>query len=421
MPRPTSRTRPPAGGSRPKRPFPPMRPFLALLALPILSAAAELSLDDSLRLALERHPDVLAADAGSRLRLAEALAAEQRAAPRLEAEAKDLGGEGGAEIRVVQPLRRGDLGLRSRYAAAERAAAKAEAKARLLGALNDTFQAHVALWAAQSAAATALAREAEAAGLAARARAAAADGLVAPAALAGLEADAQDARAARAATEASRLEAAAALARRLGASALPVAAAPSLAPLPADAGGLVDFALRRSEVRAAVAERETAARRRREVDRAEADNPVEVGVLAEQRADGESWGVGIGFSMDLPVPGRRRAAAAVADAELRAVRAHPLLAQPDAVAAEVRARLEAARAAAAAADAQGLALAARERAAEDSARALDEGLATIPEHADVLARLDDARRRQLELRLDSLRARSRLEEALGGRLEQALP
>jgi len=67
-----------------------MRPFLALLALPILSAAAELSLDDSLRLALERHPDVLAADAGSRLRLAEALAAEQRAAPRLEAEAKDL-------------------------------------------------------------------------------------------------------------------------------------------------------------------------------------------------------------------------------------------------------------------------------------------------------------------------------------------
>ena len=421
MPRPTSRTRPPAGGSRPKRPSLPMRPFLALLVLPVLSSAAELSLDDSLRLALERHPDVLAADAGSRLRLAEALAAEQRAAPRLEAEAKDLGGEGGAEVRLVQPLRRGDLGLRTRYAAAERAAAKAEAKARLLGALNDTFQAHVALWAAQSAAATALAREAETAGLAARARAAAADGLVVPVALSELEADAQDAAADRAAADAARLEAAAALARRIGAAALPVAAAPSLAPLPADAEGLVDFALRRSEVRAAVAARETAARRRREVDRAEADNPVEVGVLAEQRADGESWGVGIGFSMDLPVPGRRRAAAAVADAELRAVRAHPLLAQPDAVAAEVRARLDAARAAEVAAAKHGFAVAARVRAAEVSARALDEGLATLAEHADVLARLDDARRRQLEIRLESLRARSRLEEAIGGRLEQALP
>ncbi len=398
-----------------------MRPFLALLVLPVLSAAAELSVDDSLRLALERHPDVLAADAGSRLRLAEALASEQRAAPRLEAEAKDLGGEGGAEVRLVQPLRRGDLGLRSRYAAAERAAARADAKARLLGALNDTFQAHVTLWAAQSAAAAAVAREAEAAGLAARARAAADDGLLAPAAVAELEADAQGARAERAAAEAARLEAAAALARRLGASDLPVVAAPALAPLPADAEGLVEFALRRSEVRAALAAREAAARRRREVDRAESDNPLEVGVLAEQRADGESWGVGIGFSMDLPVPGRRRAAAAVADAELRAVRAHPLLARPESVAAEVRARLAAALAAAAAAEAHEAALVSRVRAAEASARALDEGLASLDAHAAALARLDEARRRQLELRLESLRARSRLEEALGGRLEQALP
>lgn len=398
-----------------------MRPFLALLVLPVLSAAAELSVDDSLRLALERHPDVLAADAGSRLRLAEALASEQRAAPRLEAEAKDLGGEGGAEVRLVQPLRRGDLGLRSRYAAAERAAARADAKARLLGALNDTFQAHVTLWAAQSAAAAAVAREAEAAGLAARARSAADDGLLAPAAVAELEADAQGARAERAAAEAARLEAAAALARRLGASDLPVVAAPALAPLPAEADGLVEFALRRSEVRATLAARETAARRRREVDRAESDNPLEVGVLAEQRADGESWGVGIGFSMDLPVPGRRRAAAAVADAELRAVRAHPLLARPESVAAEVRARLAAARAAAAAAEAHEAALVSRVRAAEASARALEEGLASLDAHAAALARLDEARRRQLELRLESLRARSRLEEALGGRLEQALP
>ena len=397
-----------------------MRPLLALL-LPLLVTAAEVTLDDSLRLALERHPDVLAADAGLRLRLAEALAAEQRAAPRLEAEAKDLGGEGGAEVRLVQPLRRGDLGLRSRYAAAERAAAQAEGKARLIAVLNDTYQAHVALAAAQEAVALASLRSSETAALAARARAAGADGLLEPAALASLEADARAADAERAAAEAARFAAAAGLARRIGSAELPVAATPALAPLPEDPAPLVDFALRRSEVRAAVAARETAARRRRTVERSEADSPLEVGVLAEQRADGESWGVGIGFSLELPVPGRRRAAAAVADAELRAARAHPLISQPESVAAEVRARLAAARAAEAAAAGQAASAEARARAAAAASRAMDEGLVSLAETADVLARLDEARRRALELRLESQLARSRLEEVLGGRLEQALP
>jgi len=396
-----------------------MRPFLFLL-LPLLAGAAELTLDDSLRLALERHPDVLTADAALRLRLAEALASEQTPAPRLELEAKDLGGEGGAEVRLLQPFRRGDLGLRSRYAAAERAAAQAEGKVRLLGVLNDTLQCHVALWIAQSHAADARAREEETAAIAVRARAASAEGLLSAAGLASAEAEFQGAVAARAGAEAARLEAAAALARRIGSAQLPVVAAPVLALLPDDPGKLVDFALRRSEVRAAVAAREAAALRHRSVERAEADSPVEVGIVAEQRADGEPWGVGVGFSFDIPVPGRRRAAAAAADAELRAVRAHPLLSQRAAVAAEVRARLEAARSAAAAAEAQESALLARARAADASARALEEGLTDLAEHADVLGRLHEGRQRRLDLRLEALRARSRLEEALGGRLEQAL-
>lgn len=395
--------------------------LLALLALPVAAHAAELTLDDSLRLALQRHPDVLAADASVRLRLAEALAAEQRSAPRLEVEAKDLGGEGGAEVRLLQPLRRGDLGLRDRYAAAERAAARAEGQARLLGALNDTFRSHVALWSSQAQLALAREREVECADLLGRARDSAALGLLAPADLSALAAQAQESRAAVAQADAARLEAAASHGRRIGATASPVVAAPALAPLPSDPAPLVEFALRRSELRAAVVAREDAARRRRAVERAESDHPVELGLLAEQRADGASWAVGVGFSLDLPVPGRRRAAAELADAELRAARAHPLLSAPDAVASEVRARLEAARAAAAAAEAHAAALLARRRAADDSARALAEGLRDLAAHADCLARLDEARRRDLELRLEALLARSRLEESLGGRLEQILP
>ncbi len=398
-----------------------MRPLIPLLFLPVLVTAAELSLDDSLRLALERHPDVLSADAGLRLRLAQVLAEEQRSAPRLEGEVKDIGREGGVEFRLMQPLRKGDFGLREHYAAAERAAAQAESKARLIGVLNETFQAHVVLWAAQSTLATALSRETESAALLARARLALADGLLSSADFAATQADYQVAVAERAAAEASKLEAAASLARRIGSSELPMVALPRLAVLPASADLLVEFALQRSEVRAALDAREIAARRRRSVAYAESDTPIEFGILAEQRADGESWGVGIGFSMDLPVPGRRRAAAAVAEAELRAIRAHPLLSRPDSVAAEVRTRLAAARAVASAVDAHELAVATCTLTAEVSARAMNEGLVSLTEHAHVLSRLDEARRRQLELRLESFRARSRLEEVLGGRIEQALP
>lgn len=394
-----------------------MRPLLALL-LPILASSAELTLNDSLRLALERHPDVLVSDASTRLRLAQALASEQRAAPRLEAEFKDLGREGGAEVRLMQPLRRGDFGLRERYALAEGAAAQAEGKARLIGVLNDTFQAHIVLWLTQSALADATARETEALGLLLRARAASSDGLLTPAVLAAVEADAQDAIASRAAAEVGRLDAAAALARRIGSSDLPLAAAPSLIPLPTTDTLLIDFALGRSEVRTALAAREAAAQRLQDIGRAESDNPVEFGFIAEQRAEGESWGVGIGFSIDLPVPGRRRASVAIAEAELRAIRAHPLLSQPETIATEIRARLAAARAAEAAASSFELAVAARTRVATSSAQAMHEGLIALPEHAEVLSRLADARRRQLELKLESLRARSRLEEVLGGRLEQ---
>lgn len=398
-----------------------LRILPALLALPLAALGAELTLADSLRLALERHPDVLASEASVRIRLAEALAAEQRSAPRLEVEAKDLGGEGGAEVRLLQPIRRGDLGLRDRYAAAERASARADGQARLLGALNDTFRSHVALWSSQAQLALARERDVECAELLRRARESADAGLLAPADVAALEAQSQEARAAVAVAEAARLEAAAAHGRRIGATAPPVVAAPALAPLPSDPAPLVEFALRRSDLRAAVAAREDAARRRRAVERAESDHPVEVGLIAEQRADGASWAVGVGFSLDLPVPGRRRAAAELADAELRAARAHPLLGAPDAVASEVRSRLAAAQAAAAAADAHAAALLARRRSAEDSARALAEGLRDLSAHAEALARLDEARRRDLELRLEALLARSRLEESLGGRLEQILP
>ncbi|MFN7340435.1 MAG: TolC family protein [Opitutia bacterium] len=393
--------------------------LLFLCHLPLLGAA-ELTVADSLRLALGHHPGVLAADAGLRLRLAESLALEQRAAPRLEAELKDLGGEGGAEVRLIQPLRRGDLGLRAQYAAAERAAAEADGRARLIAVLSDTFQSHVALWAAQSQLALSRLSEAEAADLLRRVRSAVADGLLSPAALAQAEAAWQEARAAGAAAEAARLDASASLARRIGSPDAPVVAAPPPVGLPSDPAPRVDFALHRSDLRAALAAREAAARGRRAVARAEADTPAELGLLAEQRANGESWGVGIGFSLELPVPGRRRAAAEAAEAEVRAARAHPLLASPDAVAAEIRGRLAAAREAVAAVEAQAAALDARRRAAEAAVEALDEGLVDLPHLAESLGRLAEARRRDLELRLEALRARSRLEEALGGRLEQAL-
>jgi outer membrane protein TolC len=393
--------------------------LLFLCHLPLLGAA-ELTVADSLRLALGHHPDVLAADAGLRLRLAESLALEQRAAPRLEAELKDLGGEGGAEVRLIQPLRRGDLGLRAQYATAERAAAEADGRARLVAVLNDTFQSHVALWAAQSQLALSRLSEAEATDLLRRARSAVADGLLSPAALAQAEAAWQEARAAGAAAEAARLDASASLARRIGSPDAPVVAAPNPVGLPSDPAPLVDFALHRSDLRAALAAREAAARGRRAVARAEAATPAEFGLLAEQRANGESWGVGIGFSLELPVPGRRRAATEAAEAEIRAARAHPLLASPDAVAAEIRGRLAAAREAVAAVEAQAAALDARRRAAEAAVLALDEGLGDLPNLAESLGRLAEARRRDLELRLEALRARSRLEEALGGRLEQAL-
>lgn len=108
-----------------------------------LTAQDALPLSTALRDGLKHHPDILAADAALKIRLAETLAVTEIPNPRLEAEFRSLTDKPYLDLKLMQPIRRSYFGLRRNYAVIEQASARADTRAQVAGVLNDVYSRYV--------------------------------------------------------------------------------------------------------------------------------------------------------------------------------------------------------------------------------------------------------------------------------------
>jgi outer membrane protein TolC len=121
------------------------------------ASATALTLDEALRRSLRWNPEIARLDAALADKLGRAIEAEVKMNPTLKAGVgyiSEEAGTGGAfELEMEQPLRPSDFGLRKTYAAALRAAANLEQKADVLRVLNSTALIYYRAWALQERAA----------------------------------------------------------------------------------------------------------------------------------------------------------------------------------------------------------------------------------------------------------------------------
>lgn len=391
-------------------------------ALPCL-AEETLPLSTALREGLKNHPDILAADADLRIRLAESLAVTEIPNPRLEAEFQSLTDKPIIDLKFIQPVKRSYFGLRRNYAVIEQASARADARAQVAGVLNDVYSRYTELWTVQELQAIRWQNREDLLALRESFEKSVKAGQGGTVELALLDAEAANEAAEREALETQRLARSAALARRIGRrnGTVITVERPSGLSLPADSGTLERFAIRRTPLRLALLKREEAARARLSMAEADRLGPMEAKLLAQRDTDEGRLLLGVGFTMDLPLWNHNEAAIAGARASVDAARSELKQFEPARVSAVVKLRYQSALSAERSAIRYRSEVVPLFEAALSQARdAMAKGQGGIAQLQPIINRLTQTRMRAFELQIAAIEARAELEGALGGRLEEAL-
>ncbi len=394
--------------------LPAMFPCLAEQTLPLSTA---------LREGLKNHPDILAADADLRVRLAETLSITETPNPRLEAEFRELTAKPVLDLKLMQPIKRSYFGLRRNYAIIEQASAHADARAQVAGVLNDVFSRYVELWTVQELQAIRRKNREDLLLLREPMEKSVKAGQGGTVELALLDAEVANEAAERHALESQRLSRSAALARRIGhrSGEAIMVERPSGLSLPSDSVGLEKFAIRRTPLRLALLKREAAARARLSIAQSDRFGSMEAGLLVGKDTDLDNFSAGIGFTMDLPVWNRNEAAIAGAQASLDAALSELKQFEPARVSAIVKLRYRSAvTAEQSAIRYRSEVLPLFEAALSQAQDAMAKGQGGIAQIQPIINRLTQTRMRAFELGNIALEARAELEGALGGRLEEAL-
>jgi outer membrane protein TolC len=400
-----------------------LTPWIASAASLLAAEPGVLPLSSALREGLKNHPDILAADADLRIRLAESFAITEIPNPRLEAEFQSLTDKPVIDLKFIQPVKRSYFGLRRNYAVIEQASARADARAHVAGVLNDVYSRYAELWTVQELQAIRSQNREDLLALRESFEKSVKAGQGGTVELALLDAEAANEAAEREALETQRLSRSAALARRIGrrSGAVITVERPSGLSLPADSTALERFAIRRTPLRLALLKREEAARARLSMTEADRLGPMEAKLLAQQDTEQGRLLLGIGFTMDLPLWNQNGAAIAEARASVEAARSELKQFEPARVSAVVKLRYQSAL------SAQETAIRYRsqvvplfETALSQAKDAMAKGQGSIAQLQPIINRLTQARMRAFELQIAALEARAELEGALGGRLEEAL-
>lgn len=396
--------------------------WLISAALPCL-AEETLPLSTALRDGLKNHPDILAADAELRIRLAESLAITEIPNPRLETEFQSLTDRPVIDLKFIQPLKRSYFGVRRNYAVIEQASARADARAQVAGVLNDVYSRCAELWTVQELQAVRGQNREDLLSLREPLEKSVKAGQGGTVELALLDAEIAHEAAEHEALETQRLSRSAALARRIGSRSggVIVVERPSGLALPTNSAALEKFAIRRTPLRLALLKREEAARAQLSMAQADRLGSMEAKLLAQKDTDQNRLLLGVGFTMDLPIWNKNEAA--IAGAQASADAAHSELKQfdPARVSAVVKLRYQSAL------SAQQSAIRYRsevvplfETALAQARDAMTRGQGGITQIQPIINRLTQTRMRAFELGITALEARGDLEAALGGRLEEAL-
>ena len=397
--------------------------YLSYLLASSLTAQETLPLSTALREGLRNHPDILAATADLRIRLAETLAVTEIPNPRLEAEFRSLTDKPVLDLKLMQPIKRSYFGLRRNYAIIEQASAQADARAQVAGVLNDVYSRYVELWSVQELQAIREKNRADLLTLREPMEKSVKAGQGSTVELALLDAEVASEKAEQSALESQRLGRSAALARRIGrrSGEVIVVERPSGLALPGDSGSLEKFAIRRTPLRLALLKREEAARARLSIAQADRLGPMEAGLLVGHDIDFGNPSIGIGFTMDLPIWNRNEAAIAGAKASAAAARSELRQFEPARVSAIVKLRHRSALTAEQSASRYRSEVVPLFQAALSQAQeAMAKGQGGISQIQPIINRLTQTRMRAFELSNAALEARGELEAALGGRLEEAL-
>ncbi len=396
--------------------------WILTASLPCL-AAETLSLSSALREGLKNHPEILIADTNLKIRLAETLAVSEIPNPRLELEFRELSDKPIVDLKLMQPVKRSYFGLRNNYAVIEQTSARADARAQVAGVLNDVYSRYVELWAVQELQAIRAKNREDLLSLREPIGKSVKAGQGGAVELALLEAEIASEEAERTSLESQRLAQSAALAKRIGSrrGEVIVVERPTGLALPADSAALEKFAIHRTPLRLALMKREEAARAKLAIAQADRLGTMEAGVLLTGDTDRDELAVGIGFTMDLPFWNRNEAAIASAQASVDAARGELKQQEPARVSAIVKLRHRSALAAQTSAvryNSEVIPL--FETALTEARDAMAKGQGNISQIQPIINRLIQTRMRAFELSNSALEARSELEAALGGRLEEAL-
>ena len=397
--------------------------YFSYLLVSSLTAQETLPLSTALRESLRNHPDILAATADLRIRLAETLAITEIPNPRLEAEFRSLTAKPVLDLKLMQPIKRSYFGLRRNYAIIEQTSVRADARAQLAGVLNDVYSRYVELWSVQELQAIRGKNREDLLSLREPMEKTVKAGQGGSVELALLDAEVASEKAEQSALESQRLARSAALARRIGrrSGEMIVVERPSGLALPADSGSLEKFAIRRTPLRLALLKREEAARARLAIAQADRLGTMEAGLLVGHDIDFGNPSIGIGFTMDLPIWNRNQAAIAGAEASAAAARIELRQFEPTRVSAIVKLRHRSALTAEQTASRYRSEVVPLFQAALSQAQeAMAKGQGGISQIQPIIDRLTQTRMRAFELSNAALEARAELEAALGGRLEEAL-
>ena len=397
--------------------------YFSYLLVSSLTAQETLPLSTALRESLRNHPDILAATADLRIRLAETLAITEIPNPRLEAEFRSLTAKPVLDLKLMQPIKRSYFGLRRNYAIIEQTSVRADARAQLAGVLNDVYSRYVELWSVQELQAIRGKNREDLLSLREPMEKTVKAGQGGSVELALLDAEVASEKAEQSALESQRLARSAALARRIGrrSGEMIVVERPSGLALPADSGSLEKFAIRRTPLRLALLKREEAARARLAIAQADRLGTMEAGLLVGHDIDFGNPSIGIGFTMDLPIWNRNQAAIAGAEASAAAARIELRQFEPTRVSAIVKLRHRSALTAEQTASRYRSEVVPLFQAALSQAQeVMAKGQGGISQIQPIINRLTQTRMRAFELSNAALEARGELEAALGGRLEEAL-
>jgi outer membrane protein TolC len=390
-------------------------------------AAEFLKLDQVLRLALKNSPEVKKVDAELAEKLASATEAQLPENPELEAEARiprekasDLRLTPSYEFKLTQPFRLSHLGMRQSYAAALKHTARLEQQADLLRVLNETTLLYYRLWMLQQREKLLADSEQQAREVTERIAEA-----VEKQGTPSTEGNLFKAEAIRfgvelKATQAERAQAQMDLLAAIGSPWKEIRLEqPLLASIPQDRFKLTGFAQTRANLQHLVEQRQRAAARRYDVARMDIFPELSIRGIYERSDDGNEEAVGAGVLVRVPLWDfnqaeikRSKAEKAVAEAEAQALDRMSFdriveTRMKRAVALQIRAEAY-----------WNDVLPAYQKSYELSRHQFEQGQASMLQLWQVQQKVSEAVEKALSDTAEALAARTLLEQALGGRIEE---